>query len=117
MRLFFALQLPESVKEKLRAFAPRPEQLHFTLAFLGETERVDDALAAGSVVRECPAFELVIGGAGAFPSPSRPHVLWLRPVEGAPPPRAVAEKIRAPPPERGLPPPGRPFPPRLPHPP
>src|SRR2546430_8935907 len=113
MRLFFALQLPESVKEKLRDVAPRPEQLHFTLAFLGETERVDDALAAGSVVRECPAFELVIGGAGAFPSPSRPHVLWLGAMEGAPQLCAVAEKLRAALLERGFQLEERPFRPHL----
>ncbi len=108
MRLFFALELPDQVRDKLRPVidrarraAPggvgftRVEQLHFTLAFLGETERFDDACAAAAAVSDLPAFDLAIGGGGAFPSPSRPRVLWLAVTEGAAPLCAVAEKLAA----------------------
>jgi 2'-5' RNA ligase len=96
MRLFFALQLPDDVRSALRPHVEaaqrigresvgftRVEQLHFTLAFLGETERVDDAVAA---VPALPAaFELSIAGRGAFPGLGRPRVLWLGVGEGAQP--------------------------------
>lgn len=108
MRLFFALQLPEDVRESLRPVLEaarrrggegvgftRLEQLHFTLAFLGETERSEDACAAAAAVGELPAFELAIAGSGAFPSPSRPRVLWLGVTEGAAALCAVAEKLMA----------------------
>lgn len=87
MRLFFAIRLPEEAREALRPAAAalgrsRVEQLHFTLAFLGETERADDACAAAGEVHAAP-FEVSIAGAGAFPSPSRPRVLWLGVADGA----------------------------------
>src|SRR5438105_7084908 len=113
MRLFFALQLPDDVKQRLRTVAPRVEHLHFTLAFLGETERVDDAAAAGEAVRELAAFELAIGGAGAFPSPARPRVLWLGAMAGAPQLCAVADKLRGALRERDFPLEDRPFTPHL----
>lgn len=95
MRLFFALQLPDEVKESLRPALEaaraaagesvgfsRVEQLHFTLAFLGETERLDDAAAAAEAVRALPQFDLAIGSRGAFPGMSRPRVLWVGATEG-----------------------------------
>src|SRR5256885_5342313 len=107
MRLFFAMQLPDDVREKLRPALDaarraagdavglgRIGQLHFTLAFLGETDRVDDACAAAAEVR-APAFEVAIGGAGAFPSASRPRVLWLGVSQGAEQMIAVAEQLCA----------------------
>jgi 2'-5' RNA ligase len=91
MRLFFSLPLPSGVRERLRgpieearAVSGRvlsfgnPAQLHFTLAFLGEQDEtvVDELCAAAAAVRQAP-FDLHIKGAGAFPSLSRPRVVWL----------------------------------------
>ena len=67
------------------------ENLHLTLKFLGgvEAARLGDVLAA---LRQAAAgavpFELAIRGLGAFPSVTRPRVIWAGVVEGA---AAVAE--------------------------
>lgn len=108
MRLFFALPLPAEVKERLRPALEearkaggdgvgftRNEQLHFTLAFLGEQPGADEALAAGASLREVPAFELALCGAGAFPNTARPRVLWLGVTAGAAELIAAAERLRA----------------------
>lgn len=115
MRLFFAVQLPGEVKETLRPALEaaraaagesvgfgRVEQLHFTLAFIGETDRLDDAAAAGEAVRVLPQFELAIGSRGAFPNMSRPRVLWIGATDGAPALAAVAESLTAGLRERGF---------------
>lgn len=54
--------------------------LHVTLKFLGQIDeaRVDaigDALTAA--VRRTPAFEVSVGGLGAFPTATRARVLWV----------------------------------------
>jgi 2'-5' RNA ligase len=92
VRLFFSLPLPGPVRDALRppidaaravgrgvSFG-KIEQLHFTLAFLGEQPeaRLGAAMAAAEeAVRGLEGFDLAIGGAGAFPSTGRPRVLWL----------------------------------------
>jgi 2'-5' RNA ligase len=60
------------------------ENLHLTLKFLGAVEagrleRVAEALA--SLAAEAEPFELALRGLGAFPSPTRPRVIWA----GVPP--------------------------------
>ena len=89
MRLFVALEVPASLREslaalisQLRNIAPkakwvRPENLHVTLKFLGETapvklEAVGEALAK---VRSAP-IEVQFRGLGFFPSERRARVLW-----------------------------------------
>jgi RNA 2',3'-cyclic 3'-phosphodiesterase len=107
MRLFFALPLPSEVKEKLRPKLEEArkvsgggvgftklEQLHFTLAFLGEQPGADEALAAGESLQESAAFELVLSGVGAFPSTMRPRVLWIGATEGASELVAAADRLR-----------------------
>ncbi len=63
----------------------KPEQLHFTVAFLGE--QPDEALSrlrdAAAPCGELRAFDLRLQGAGAFPDPRRPRVLWLGTGQGA----------------------------------
>ena len=108
MRLFFALPLPTEVKERLRPTLSqarkaggdgvgftRNEQLHFTLAFLGEQRGAEEALAAGEALREVAAFELALCGSGAFPNTARPRVLWLGVTAGAAELMAVAERLRS----------------------
>ncbi|UCF31469.1 MAG: RNA 2',3'-cyclic phosphodiesterase [bacterium] len=91
MRLFLAIELDPSIKDSLRgaieelraARAPvrwvRPENLHLTLKFLGETEEEKAAelcsLLAG-VCRGIWPFEFDVLGAGVFPATSRPRVVW-----------------------------------------
>lgn len=105
-RLFIAVDLPEPVRRRLArlvADAPsgvrpvRPEQLHVTLHFIGETD--DAAVAAlAATLAACgtsvpsrrtagvsslrsretsrPAFTIDITGVGVFPPHGRPTVLW-----------------------------------------
>src|ERR671937_1155523 len=115
MRLFFALPLPSEVKEKLRPTLEEArkvsgggvgftklEQLHFTLAFLGEQPGPDDALAAGESLRDLTAFELVLSGVGAFPSTMRPRVIWLGVTGGASDLIGAAERLHKALRERGF---------------
>jgi 2'-5' RNA ligase len=57
-----------------------PENLHWTLQFLGnlderEIPAVCDAVSTAAV--ELAPFALEARGAGAFPSPARPRTLWI----------------------------------------
>ena len=77
MRLFFALRLSPSVAEALtqaqdvlrrqgRGIFPPPENLHLTLAFLGETEALSGATAALAAIRARPFSLSVDGPLGRF---------------------------------------------------
>ncbi len=99
VRLFIALELPPHVKgalqetqEALRSRLPEgavkwgsPESFHLTLIFLGTVQAWEADEIAGVVARAAGrtgALELRTGRLGAFPSLSRPSVLWVG-VEGA----------------------------------
>ncbi len=84
----FSDALKSSIAEELSAFRRNdadvrwvnPEQTHLTLRFLGSVER--SGIASLSVALEDAAarsgrFPLVLSGTGAFPSFSRPRVLWI----------------------------------------
>lgn len=77
MRLFFAVELEPALREPLwqasRQLAGRArgrftarENLHLTLCFLGETDRLEEAQAAMRRVQAAP-FILHLGEAGRFP--------------------------------------------------
>jgi 2'-5' RNA ligase len=100
VRLFFSVPLAEKARcaaaAVLRSMqraagdeAPlswtRDEQLHFTIAFLGELpeEALPRLRAATEPCTELRSFTLELRGAGAFPNPRRPRVLWLGTGEGA----------------------------------
>jgi 2'-5' RNA ligase len=58
----------------------RPEGIHLTLKFLGDTDtgRIEDIVRAlGQAVASHQAFELSIGGLGCFPNQRKPRVLWV----------------------------------------
>jgi 2'-5' RNA ligase len=86
MRLFIAIELPDDLRmllEGMRTDIPGSrwvplEQIHLTLAFLGQ---VDDAtlglLTAALATIEAPGFNLCFSGTGCFPDRRRPRVLWV----------------------------------------
>src|SRR3954466_13038553 len=93
-RLFIAVELPDDIRQKIaahieqlrtalpevRASWVREENLHLTLKFLGDTpvERVEAvANALTKAANETAAFEIRIGGCGAFPPRGKPSVLWI----------------------------------------
>lgn len=93
LRLFVAVDLPDNVREALRGLQEqlrgcdlsglrwvRPEGVHITLKFLGETpaERVSaisEALAAATRGRRW--FQLALGKLGTFGGRRGPRVLWV----------------------------------------
>lgn len=99
MRLFVAIELPESVKSELvrlqtrlerdfaRSIKPtRSEQLHITLKFLGEIEPNDLDRAKTIVTKACAGiapFTVSIGTGGTFPPSGKPRVCWIGITEGS----------------------------------
>lgn len=92
MRLFCAVPIPETLRAEIRRAASplratgagvkwaKEDQLHFTLAFLGETppEKLGDARAAvAEAAAQVPSFDASFGAYGAFPDLDAPKVLWL----------------------------------------
>lgn len=63
-----------------------PDNLHFTLKFLGEItspQLAGVAAAAKDVAARAQGFRIALAGLGAFPSPRRPQVVWVGVTEGA----------------------------------
>jgi 2'-5' RNA ligase len=92
VRLFVALNLPETVRKSLctcvqplqsMGFALRwmtAEQVHLTLKFLGdvEPERKGELVAAlGRACAGARPVTLSLGGFGVFPHYERPRVVWV----------------------------------------
>jgi 2'-5' RNA ligase len=92
IRTFICIEIPESVKDRIaelqrhlrqidsRVSWTKPSNIHLTLKFLGDVdppriERVRQA-AERSAISISP-FEIEVGGAGCFPSPRAPRVLWV----------------------------------------
>lgn len=74
---------------------PKVPNLHVTLKFLGSVEahRVAEVGAALSAVGSTDPFEIAFEGLGAFPSPSRPRILWAGVTRGARPLKSLAEQV------------------------
>ncbi len=100
-RTFVAIAIPAPLGEKLtrlqRELAPAipaarwssSPPFHLTLAFLGDVPDGDLNPVCRAVAEACgplSAFDLRLEGVGAFPSPSRPRVIWagLLAPEGSP---------------------------------
>jgi len=86
MRLFIAIELPEAVKQALaglRTAVPGArwvptDQIHLTLAFLGEVDEAALERLSGELARILlPGFQLGFGAVGCFPDRRRPRVLWV----------------------------------------
>ncbi|MCJ2540686.1 MAG: RNA 2',3'-cyclic phosphodiesterase, partial [Candidatus Thermoplasmatota archaeon] len=70
----------------------KPEQLHLTLRFLGDTDEgmVDDLkLLMTRSVEGIPPFRLTFEGVGAFPNAKRARVVWIG-LRGAEPLMGIA---------------------------
>lgn len=107
MRLFVALDLDRSLRERLEAFLragrerfpqarwTRTEALHVTLKFLGEvpSDREPHVRQALRGVRATPLI-LSVSGLGGFPNPREPRTLWAG-VPLTPPLRELAEAVEA----------------------
>lgn len=94
-RLFFAVEVPPPRAEGF-TFAEAPP--HLTLRFLGDVpeEQVPTLVrCAEEALRDLPAFRLVLRGAGVFPGPARPRVLWAGVGEGAEEVGRLAERLSA----------------------
>lgn len=101
MRLFIGIPLPPEIAQRAFAVLPQtvpglrrvqPENLHVTLAFLGETpeSRLPDvAAAAEEATTGVAPFRLAFDRAGHFPERGRPRVVWLGMAEG----RASVERL------------------------
>jgi 2'-5' RNA ligase len=93
LRLFVAVSLPTDVRDALARFQEelrgyglsglrwvRPEGIHFTLKFLGETPAakvatINEALAGAAMERQ--ELRLALGAMGTFGGRRGPRVLWL----------------------------------------
>ena len=97
MRLFVALDFPDAVRERLRELIARlktassaakwvrPERMHVTLKFIGETDpaNVDPLRDALATIHSPKPVEINFRGLGFFPHERQPRVLWCG-VEGSP---------------------------------
>lgn len=92
LRLFIALRLPDAWREELGRSREqlasrrdvvnwvRPEHLHLTLRFLGDTDPAlisDLESLLDQVTAQHPAPRLRLGEAGIFGPPQAPRVLWI----------------------------------------
>ncbi len=100
MRLFIGTDLDDAAREAIAALQWRlgrrigdrsslkwtkPEQMHLTLAFIGEVDEMASAKLIVALQRraEQPAFDVEFAGLGMFPPRGAPNVLWLGVAEGA----------------------------------
>ena len=102
MRIFIAIRFTQAFKEPIfeaqdalrdngvRGNFTLPENLHLTLAFIGETDKVDDIKAAVKEVVFEP-FEIKTGRLGCFNG--RNKVIWLG-IDGEKKLKAITAELR-----------------------
>jgi len=128
IRAFIAIDLADSVRQKIGELQeelkrdrekiswPKPENIHLTLKFLGDTDeaKVDDiADRIIRIAKDYQSFTVSVSGLGVFPNYRRPRVLW---VGMSNPPASlieIAERIAAALAEIGFPKEDRRFSPHL----
>jgi 2'-5' RNA ligase len=123
-----ALVLPSELREPVAAFFAREGRkvpgvrwvaaanLHLTLQFLGEVDAGHlsaVAQALDAAVSGHGAFRFALRGAGVFPAPERPRVLWVGAGAGAAEASALAASVAAALAPVGFAPEARPFVPHL----
>ena len=108
MRLFIALDFPDAVRRALRELIARlkpesagarwvrPEGMHVTLKFLGETaeDKPASLQAALSKIHLLEPVQMQFRGLGFFPSERRPRVIWCG-VEAGPILAALAAAVES----------------------
>jgi 2'-5' RNA ligase len=107
-RTFIGVELSDAVRrraadlqEQMRAAGARlrwvrPQNLHFTLRFLGEIPAAQVAravVATREALRMGAPFVVTLAGLGAFPSFERPQVVWIGTSEGAGDLEQLAQRI------------------------
>jgi len=107
-RLFIALELSEQQKSEVDAFQGtvkqymegvrwvKPEALHMTLKFLGETgeSRIEEiAKTLDETAATITPFAVVYGKSGVFPSPRKARVIWVGLREGNAAVSELASKV------------------------
>lgn len=110
MRIFIAIRFTEAFKasildaqeglkeQGIRGNFTRTENLHLTLVFIGETDRIDDIKTAVASVRFDP-FVITTGQLGCFNGRSR--VLWMG-IQGKEKMKTLALRLRKALDERGI---------------
>ena len=98
LRLFIAVEIDAAVRQNVVSLqrslglaAPsvkwvEPHNLHVTVLFLGEVEDRELHGLFKMLTKVCAkvaAFDLRLGGVGAFPTPRRPKTLWAGVTTGA----------------------------------
>ena len=113
MRCFVAIDLPPEIKAEigrqqaaLRAALAqassrdlkinwtRPDGIHLTLKFLGETDRASQVIEALQGVGPFEKFSVEVKGFGFFPDARRPRVLWTG-IEAPPALAGLAGQVEA----------------------
>jgi len=92
VRTFICIEIPESIKDRIDRLQnslrkidsqiswTKASNIHLTLKFLGGVEPTRISRVVNAVERaatKTPPFEIDVGGAGCFPSPRHPRVLWI----------------------------------------
>jgi len=108
MRCFIAIQLSQEIKQALGQIEQelqkgirgvkwvKPDNIHLTLKFLGNIgeETVEDIKKIlDEAVSGVRPFKIRLSAAGAFPSPSRPRVIWVGIGEGKNESTELADRI------------------------
>ena len=92
IRTFIAIEIPEKIRHQIAELLAglkeqggkitwvKPENMHLTLKFLGDTEENSIDTIAGrlaEIVSTFAQFEICIKGVGAFPNLRKPRVFWV----------------------------------------
>lgn len=92
IRTFICIDVSASIKNRLAILQDelrkldasvswvKPTNIHLTLKFLGDVPATNLSKvieAARRVCGSCRRFEVEVNGAGSFPSPRKPNVLWI----------------------------------------
>jgi RNA 2',3'-cyclic 3'-phosphodiesterase len=125
MRLFAAIDIPDSVKDELRTTLGRlkplakiqwspVDNMHITTKFIGEwpEERLEEIKGALALMPARGPIDIQVGGVGWFPTARQPRVFWVG-VEGGEPLRELAEATERAVGKLGVPEEHRPYSPHL----
>lgn len=103
-RLFIAVPLTDRARDKIAAALPAlpgrrvsPQNWHFTLRFLGDTERErrDQLALTLRRTRLGRSFSIRFDGLGAFPRAKRARIIWLGVTDGARELVSLAEAVES----------------------